>query len=115
MINTLGEKSEYNPKRDRVLHSKESTTIIKGCVYCEGDHRSSERQNISSTNEGKKILSEKRLRFNCTGKNHSAMNCARRTHVKYVTKNTTPQFVILETSNAYKQGICDVPFHSDKG
>ena len=69
------DKSEYNPKRDRVLHSKESTTIIKGCVYCEGDHRSEECQNISSTNERKKILSEKRLRFNCTGKKHRDINC----------------------------------------
>ena len=68
------DKSEYNPKRDRVLHSKESTTIIKGCVYCEDDHRSAECQNISSTNERKKILSERRLCFNCTGKKHSAIN-----------------------------------------
>ena len=63
------DKPEYNPKRDMVLHSKESTTIIKRCVYCEGDHRSAECQNIFSTNERKKILSEKRLSFNCTGKN----------------------------------------------
>ena len=69
------DKSEYNPKRDRVLHSKESTTIIKGCVYCEGDHRFEECQNISITNERKKILSEKRLCFNCTGKKHRAINC----------------------------------------
>ena len=69
------DKPEYNPKRDRVLHSKESTTIIKGCVYCEGDHRSAECQNISSTNERKKVLSEKRLCFNCTGKRPRAINC----------------------------------------
>ena len=69
------DKSEYNPKRGRVLHSKESTTIIKGCVYSEDDHRSAECQNISSTNERKKTLSERRLCFNCTGKKHSAINC----------------------------------------
>ena len=54
------DKSLYNPERDRILQSKESTTIIKKCVYCEGDHRSAEFQNISSTNERKKILSKKR-------------------------------------------------------
>ena len=69
------DNSEYNPKRDRVLYSKESTTIIKRCVYCEGDHSSVEYQNISSTNERMKILSEKRLCFNCTSKKHRAINC----------------------------------------
>ena len=63
------ERFDQYPRRDRVLHSKEITTIIKGCVYCKGDHKSAECQNISSTNERKKILSEKRLSFNCTGKN----------------------------------------------
>ena len=59
-----------------VLHSKESTTIIKRCVYCEGDHRSAECQNIFSTSERKKILSEKRLSGkNSTGKKHRAINC----------------------------------------
>ena len=52
-------KSEYNPKQEKVLHSKESTAIIKGGVYCEGDHRSAECQNISSKNVRKKIRSEK--------------------------------------------------------
>ena len=73
--NPKRERFDQYPRRDRVLHSKESTTIIKGCVYCEGDHRSAECQNISSANERKKILSEKRLCFNCTGKKHRAINC----------------------------------------
>ena len=67
--NPKRERFDQYPRRDRVLHSKEITTIIKGCVYCKGDHKSAECQNISSTNERKKILSEKRLSFNCTGKN----------------------------------------------
>ena len=68
--------SEYNAMREteRVLHSRESTTIIKDGVYCESDHRSAECQNISSSSDRKKILSEKRLWFNSTGKKYRAIN-----------------------------------------
>ena len=82
------DKPEYNPKRDRVLYFKESTTIIKVCVYCEGDHRSAECQNISSTNERKKILSEKRLCFNCTGKKPRAINCTSKQSCQICNKKT---------------------------
>ena len=61
LINTLGEIS--------LNITLSATTIIKGCVYSEGDHRSAECQNISSTNEGKKILSERRLCFTRIVKN----------------------------------------------
>ena len=57
LINTVG-KTNLNitlSETGSFIQGLPGSTIIKGCVYCEGDHRSAECQNISSTNERKKF------------------------------------------------------------
>ena len=118
------DKPEYKPKRDMVLDSKESTTIIKRCVYCEGDHRSAECQNIFSRSERKKILSKKRLSGkNSTGKKHRAINCTSNQLCQICNKNhhtsicNSGNQVMLTTSIVIKvEGvICRVLIDSGSG
>ena len=49
---------------------------LRQCVYCEkDDHRSVECPEVHTVDQRKKILSTKRLCFNCTGEKHRASEC----------------------------------------
>ena len=71
------EREESSPwkkeKPRKLMQAKE--TRQKGCVYCEEQHRASDCPNVASVNERKRILSEKRLCFNCTSALHRAAAC----------------------------------------
>ena len=46
------------------------------CVYCEKpDHRSSDCKTAKTVTEHRKILSDKKLCFNCTEAKHNAAEC----------------------------------------
>ena len=84
---TLKQWTERNPinnesktldkfKRDRVLNTKQFGNKTKGCIYCnKEDHKPLQCKSVTDTNERRKIPSEKKLCFNCTGGKHRASEC----------------------------------------
>ena len=81
----LSVKGISNPKQTmptRVLKTnsqQETRTGNQQCVYCEDQsHRSVNCTKVAETGERRRILSEKRLCFNCTGGKHRADECKSR-------------------------------------
>ena len=65
-----------SPRRDRVFQTSERDRRLRNCVYCDkSDHRSTECSITTDVTERKKILSTKKLCFNCTGAKHRAADC----------------------------------------
>ena len=81
LVNAIQKWREINPVEIEHSSAKKSfgrvytTRGAKVCVYCEGEHNSTDCVNIKSVGERKKILSEKKLCFNCTGSRHRASQC----------------------------------------
>ena len=85
MAERVSVKGISNPKQTmptRVLktHSQQETqTGNQQCVYCEDqNHRSVNCTKVTETGERHRILSEKRLCYNCTGGKHRADECKSR-------------------------------------
>ena len=85
MAERVSVKGISNPKQTmptRVLktHSQQETrTGNQQCVYCEDqNHRSVNCTKVTETGERRRILSEKRLCYNCTGGKHRADECKSR-------------------------------------
>ena len=85
MAEKISVKGVSNPKHTmptRVLktHSQQETrTGNQQCVYCEDqNHRSVNCTKVTETGERRRILSEKRLCYNCTGGKHRADECKSR-------------------------------------
>ena len=89
------EKPQESPykRRDkplRVYQTRQAEHKTRACVYCETtEHKSSACNTVTEITERKKLLTEKRLCYNCTGANHRAseckskmtcQNCAKRHH-----------------------------------
>ena len=52
---------------------------MRGCVYCDNpDHRKADCKTVSTLEKRKRLLSNKRLCFNCTGSKHRAADFRRR-------------------------------------
>lgn len=68
------------PTRVFKTHSQlETRTGNQQCVYCEDqNHRSVNCTKVTETGERRRILSEKRLCYNCTGGKHRADDCKSR-------------------------------------
>ena len=65
-----------SPRRDRVFQTSERDRRLRNCVYCDkSDHRSTECSKTTDVTERKKVLSTKKLCFNCTGAKHRAADC----------------------------------------
>ena len=65
-----------NSKKDRLFSTKQYGNKIKGCVYCnKEDRKSIQCKAVTDTNMRRKILSEKKLCFNCTGEKDRASEC----------------------------------------
>ena len=65
-------------KRERNFstRSKQQQWKPRACAYCDAsDHKSSDCMKVTSIDDRRKILSNKRLCFNCTGKSHRANEC----------------------------------------
>ena len=66
-------RSRPNPKKDQAF---QASTTPKPCVYCDAeDHKPAECKKVSDVKQRRKILSDKRLCFNCTGMKHQAKEC----------------------------------------
>ena len=67
-------------RRERSYQAKvKSESSSKTCAYCDSaDHKSYECKVITGVEDRKKLLSEKRLCFNCTGSSHRAATCRQR-------------------------------------
>ncbi len=64
----------HNPRRDQSYQT--ATSPSRGCIYCGAeDHKAFECGKIKDVKQRRKILSEKRLCFNCTGARHQAKEC----------------------------------------
>ena len=62
-----------NPKKDQAF---QASTTPKPCVYCDAeDHKPAECKKVGDMKQRRKILSDKRLCFNCTGIKHQAKEC----------------------------------------
>ena len=65
---------KHDQRRDQLLQAKQKDR--KPCVYCNvNNHKISESEKVKEIQERKKIISEKKLCFNCTGKEHRASEC----------------------------------------
>ena len=71
-----------DPPRERLFRTGNEnksdlrSSKFKNCVYCQSkEHKSIECSVVSSSNERKRFLAEKKLCFNCTGEQHRASRC----------------------------------------
>ena len=69
-------KHQGNQRRDKVFQTDDKMGKPRGCVYChEPGHKSAECDKVKSLTERKRLLSERKLCFNCTGGKHRAAEC----------------------------------------
>ena len=70
------------PKKNTVYQTKDEVGRMgRGCIYCNSeDHKATECKKVPNLNQRKKILSDKRLCFNCTGAKHQAQDCRSKTN-----------------------------------
>ena len=70
-------QNRFPPKKNPVYQTKdENAKVGRACVYCNGgDHRSAECKRVPGLVQRRKILSDKKLCFNCTGTRHQAQEC----------------------------------------
>ena len=86
LLNALREWKEIHPRENvtsrgtlRSFHVEERNgNVTRGCVYCRDvSHKAKDCTAITSVEDRRKYLQEKRLCFNCTGP-HRATNCRSR-------------------------------------
>ena len=70
-------RNRYPPKKNPAYQTKdESAKVARVCVFRNGeDHRFAECGRFPSISQRRRILSEKKLCFNCTGTRHQAQDC----------------------------------------
>lgn len=63
-------------ERSKLFQARNYDYKIQECVYCEdSSHKPSECQKVTSIDERKRILAQKRICFNCATPNHHASEC----------------------------------------
>ena len=69
--------NRHAPKKSHAYQTKdEGAKVMRACVYCNSeDHRPAECKKVTDLKQRRKILSEKKLCFNCTGARHRAHEC----------------------------------------
>ena len=107
---------------DKLFAAKQGDLKQRKCVYCEvTSHVSWECPKISTLDERKKFLAQRRLCFNCTNSGHQASkcgnkyscrNCGRRHHTSICDRREPPQEVAL---TAAKRGDGIFPVVNVKG
>ena len=64
------------PRKERLYQTSQGDWKSKPCVCCnDKDHKTSYCKTVTKVEDRKKILSEKKLCFNCTGMKHRAADC----------------------------------------
>jgi hypothetical protein len=87
--------SHYQQKSGKFLHAKQELWKPKPCVFCESTlHKSVDCNQVVDVPSRKKILSEKKLCFNCIGVKHRASEVKQLAFG--VMRNTTPLFVMTK-------------------
>ena len=93
-VGALGEWTERNPKHQPPRHQPPNQpkhpgekilsirSEVQKCVYCGADHKPSNCNKITNTNERRNILRIKRCCFNCTKDDHRATECKGRSCYK---------------------------------
>ena len=62
-------------RREHIMQAYQNMKT-RECVYCESkDHKPIACNRIQDVNKRRKIMSSKKLRFNCIGEGHCASNC----------------------------------------
>lgn len=73
------EQRKQEPKRESLSHTKQGEYKPRKCIYCdEENHKAASCKKINKLEERRKIVSDKKLCFNCTGSGHRAVNCPSR-------------------------------------
>ena len=64
--------NRHPPKKSHAYQTKdEGAKVMRACVYCNSeDHRPAECKKVTDLKQRRKMLSEKKLCFNCTGARH---------------------------------------------
>ena len=89
LVNALKQWTERNPqvehthhdevkpyKRDRLLQTRQGKWNRSSCIYCgEDTHKATNCHVVKDVTKRKRIISEKRLCFNCTAEGHRASDC----------------------------------------
>ena len=78
--NPIQFKQSDKPWRDKNFQTQqERDGKNRGCVYCgKQDHKSVDCKTVATVDDRRKVLSNKRLCFNCTGNKHRADDCKSR-------------------------------------
>lgn len=76
-INLVEENESAKKQRKSGFYfSKDGDRRKRGCVYCDAEaHISKDCPTVTSVDQRKKLLAEKKLCFNCTGTKHRAADC----------------------------------------
>ena len=115
-------KPPEHQKRERAYQARQSDSKLKNCVYCnKADNKSTNCNSVTSINERRKILSDKKLCFNCTGTKHRANECknentcrtCKRKHHTSICEKT--QDVTFNTSERNKSGTYPIVIISVDG
>ena len=84
LIEALRHWREISPAEEwesshRHVKSSQAHERVRGCVYCSGnDHTPQDCRKVATLNERKRILSSKRLCFDCAAGRHRAGDCRSR-------------------------------------
>ncbi|XP_057302720.1 uncharacterized protein LOC130636888 [Hydractinia symbiolongicarpus] len=72
-------QEKQEPKRESLLHTKQGEYKPRKCIYCdEENHKAAGCKKINKFEERRRIVSDRKLCFNCTGSGHRAVNCPSR-------------------------------------
>ena len=75
------EERKTKPPRDKFFQAKTGEYKPRPCIYCEAvEHRSIDCKKVTSIDDRKKVLSSKKLCYNCTGTRHLASECLSKTN-----------------------------------
>ena len=105
------------PRKDRLYQTSQDIWKPKPCVYCnKEDHKSTDCKTVTKVEDRKRILSEKKLCFNCTGVKHRAANCrskqtcqtCKNKHHSSICSQSNPMMAATEGSVIYPVVVVNV-------
>ncbi|XP_028415015.1 uncharacterized protein LOC114538094 [Dendronephthya gigantea] len=105
------DRNERKPRdpRNRSFHSRDKGVQPRPCVYCNStQHKSVKCDKVTTKAERKKILSSKKLCFNCTGTSHrasefrcpSSCQICRKKHHTSICEEKTEQMLVANNGDS---------------
>ena len=95
-------RNSHPPRKNPAYQTKdESAKVAHVCVFCNGeDHCSAECGKFPNISQHRRILSDKKLCFNCTGTRHQAQDCcSKNTCQRYGSRHHTSNCDRLVSNN----------------